>query len=344
MMTLLITAVVVLAIIALAQVVRIFEISNSMREQKEEDNRPSHKENDSYGKIGFALGMLFWLFAIWSTFKWGKYLLPVSASNEGLDTDQLMWITMAVIGFVFLITQPILFYFVYRYRGIKGRKATYMEHDNKLEAIWTVIPTIVLAIIITYGIFTWSSIMNPDFEEEPLVVELYAKQFSWQARLAGDDNILGYANVRLIEGANTLGVDPNDLNGLDDIIVSGELHLPVNRPVLFKFRAQDVIHSAYMPHFRAQMNCVPGTVTQFAFTPNKTTAEMRQVPKVINQIDHINSLREEMGEEPYEFDFVLLCNKICGSAHYNMQMKIVVETEEEFNSWLKEQTTFAESL
>ncbi|TVQ76298.1 MAG: cytochrome c oxidase subunit II [Flavobacteriales bacterium] len=343
MMTFLIILVVALAAVALVQIVRIFEVSNTLTPAKEEDNRPSHKDNDIQGKILFVLGMLFVVFSVWSIFKWGGYILPVSASEHGLETDRLLWITMAVIGFVFLITQPLLFWFVYRFRGIKGRKATYMEHNNKLELLWTSVPTVVLAIIITYGIITWGNIMNPEFEEEPIVVELYAKQFGWQARIAGEDNVLGNANVRFIEGINSIGIDPNDLNGLDDIVTS-ELMLPVGKPILFKFRAQDVIHSAYIPHFRLQMNCVPGTVTQFAFTPNKTTAEMRRDPKVIRQISGINEIREAKGEEPYEFDFVLLCNKICGAAHYNMQMKIVVGTEEEYNQWLKEQTTFAESL
>jgi cytochrome c oxidase subunit II len=344
MMTLLITAVVILAVIAIVQIVRIFEVSSSMTETKEEDNRPSHKENDIFGKAMMFMGFVFVIFTIWSVFKWGKHILPVSGSEHGVETDTLMWITMAVIGFVFLITQPLLFWFVYKFRGLKGRKATYMEHDNKLELLWTSVPTIVLAVIITYGIITWSNIMNPEFEEEPIVVELYAKQFSWQARIAGDDNILGYANVRMIEGSNTLGIDPNDINGLDDIVVSNELHLPVNKPVLFKFRAQDVIHSAYIPHLRLQMNCVPGAVTQFGFTASKTTEEMRRDKKVIQQISEINELRESMGEDPYEFDYILLCNKICGAAHYNMQMKIVIESEADYNNWLKEQTTFAESL
>lgn len=343
MMTFLITLVVILAIIALVQIVRIFEVSNTLNPSKEEEFRPSHKENDFQGKLLFALGFIFILFTIWANFKWGKYILPVSASEHGVNTDLLMWITMSVIGLVFIITQPLLFWFVYRYRGTKGRKATYMEHNNKLELLWTSVPTVVLAIIITYGIITWGNIMNPESDEEPIVIELYAKQFGWQARLAGEDNVLGDANVRFIEGINTIGINPNDLNGLDDIVTS-ELVLPVNKPVLFKFRAQDVIHSAYMPHFRLQMNCVPGTVTQFAFTPTKTTEEMRRDPKVIRQIDGINEIREAKGEEPYEFDFVLLCNKICGAAHYNMQMKIVVASEEEYNAWLKEQKTFAESL
>jgi len=107
-----------------------------------------------------------------------------------------------------------------------------------------------------------------------------------------------------------------------------------------------------MPHFRAQMNCVPGMVTQFAFTPTVTTTEMRQNPDIQNKVKNINELRverqaeiEEAGQDLlYEFDYLLLCNKICGKSHYNMQMKIVVETQEEFDAWIKEQKTFENSL
>ena len=117
--------------------------------------------------------------------------------------------------------------------------------------------------------------MTVDENDDPIVVELYAQQFNWKARYAGEDNVLGKANVRLIDldKANILGVDESDLNAQDDIIVT-ELHLPVNRPILFKMRSQDVLHSAYMPHFRAQMNCVPGMITQFSFTPTITTEEL----------------------------------------------------------------------
>jgi cytochrome c oxidase subunit 2 len=107
-----------------------------------------------------------------------------------------------------------------------------------------------------------------------------------------------------------------------------------------KFRSQDVIHSAYMPHFNVQMNCVPGMSTQFAFTPIKTTKEMREDPEMIERMELVNSERAKKGEEPVEFDYVLLCNKICGSAHYNMQIKVIVETQEEYDAWLSEQQTF----
>ena len=109
-----------------------------------------------------------------------------------------------------------------------------------------------------------------------------------------------------------------------------------------------------MPHFRAQMNCVPGMITQFSFTPTKTTAEMRETPEMIDKVANINRIRVEKskelvakgeeGLERYEFDYLLLCNKICGKSHYNMQMKIIVETQEEYEAWLKTQKEFKNSL
>ena len=99
-----------------------------------------------------------------------------------------------------------------------------------------------------------------------------------------------------------------------------------------------------MPHFRAQMNCVPGMITQFGFTPKFTTAEMRLNEETIAKVNGINKIRKEKGEDPYVFDYLLLCNKICGASHYSMQMKIVVEEEEDFNKWLAEQPTLAEVI
>ena len=198
--------------------------------------------------------------------------------------------------------------------------------------------------------------MTVEENDEALVVELYAQQFNWKARYAGEDGVLGDANVRFLQdfdGRNLVGIDATDPNGFDDVVVQ-ELHLPVGREVIFKMRSQDVLHSAYMPHFRAQMNCVPGMITEFAFTPNKTTEEMRMDSDVMAKVKKINSIRAEKSKElvasgdvaldPYEFDFLLLCNKICGASHYNMQMKIIVESEKEFENWMSSQQTFAEVI
>jgi cytochrome c oxidase subunit 2 len=295
---------------------------------------------------------IYWILA-YCFWKWGNVLLPVAASEHGLEIDQLMLITMVVIFVVGIITQWLLHYFAFVYRGSKDKKALFYAENHRLEFIWTIIPVIVLAVLIIYGLFTWTDIMSFDEDDDPMVVELYAYQFDWRARYGGLDNTLGEANVRLIEGLNQLGVDVSDPNAQDDKVVT-ELHLPIGKKVLFKMRAQDVLHSAYMPHFRAQMNCVPGMITQFAYTPNITTKDMRLEEDVIAKVKHINEIRTSKnieliakGEEAlemYDFEFLLLCNKICGSNHFNMQMNIIVETEEEFNTWISEQGTIAETL
>lgn len=339
METLLIIVVAILGIIAITQVVRVFELSSALKGDDVEETKDKDNQNQGWLLLLFLIFMIGSF--IWMMFEYGDVLLPKSASEHGVHIDNLMWISMGLIMVAFFITQPLLFAFSYMFRGKKGRKASYMEHNNKLELFWTGVPAVVLAGLILYGLTTWSDITNPKTEEEPMVVEIYSYQFNWKARYSGEDNKLGYAHVRNIEGSNSLGIDSADGKAQDDIVTT-ELHLPVDRPVLFKFRSQDVIHSAYMPHFRMQMNSVPGTQTQFRIVPSVTTAEMRRDPDVEEKVSNINELRAAKGEDPWKFDYVLLCNKICGSAHYNMQMKVVVETEEKFQSWLDEQKTFAE--
>ena len=349
----LILSVLVLIAISIWQITKIFELSQAKKVNTQVAN---DSDNNLNGKLMFAFLIFIYGITIFSFWAYGDVLLPNSASEHGADYDNLMWISFAIIFFVQTITQALLHYFSYKYRGEKGKKALFYADNDKLEMIWTIIPVITLAGLILYGLYTWTDIMTVEENEEALVVELYAQQFNWKARYAGEDGVLGDANVRFLqdfEGRNLVGIDATDPNGFDDVVVQ-ELHLPVGREVIFKMRSQDVLHSAYMPHFRAQMNCVPGMITEFAFTPNKTTEEMRQDPDVRAKVKKINKIRVEKSKElvasgdtaldPYEFDFLLLCNKICGASHYNMQMKIIVETEKEFEEWMSSQQTFAEVI
>ena len=347
----LIVLVILLFGVAVWQLNRMYQLSQT--DHSETSEIASDTDNNKQGYYLLAFVFVIYAMLIICFWLWGDVLLPVAASEHGLEIDQLMLVTMCLIFFVGVITQWLLHYFAFVYRGSKEKKALFYAENHKLEFIWTIIPVVVLAALIIYGLFTWSDIMSFDDDDDPLVIELYAYQFDWRARYAGEDNSLGEANVRLIEGVNQLGVDISDPNAQDDKIVN-ELHLPIGRKVLFKMRSQDVLHSAYMPHFRAQMNCVPGMITQFAFTPNMTTEDMRLEEDVINKVEHINAIRTKKnieliakGEEElelYEFDFLLLCNKICGSNHFNMQMKIIVETEEEYVAWLAEQAPLAVTL
>lgn len=336
-----IAIVAVLAILVVLQVMKVTGLSSDLQDGK--DNEVSSKDNDTQGTLLLLFGIGFMVAFVWMLIAWGDVLLPKAASEHGNDYDNLMSISMWMIIAIFVLVNPILFYFAFKYRGLKGTKATYYEHNNKLELIWTTVPAVVLAVLIIYGLTTWSNITNPDnTDNEPMIVELYAQQFNWTARYSGEDNTLGYANVALIEGANFLGVDMNDERAKDDFIVK-ELYLPKGKPVKFRFRSQDIIHSAYMPHFRAQMNCVPGIVTEFQFTPTVTTEEMRSDKYVMKQVKNVNDIRSISGKDVWEFDYVLLCNKICGSAHYNMQMPIKVVEQAEYDKWVEGQKQLAQN-
>tara|TARA_X000000368_G_scaffold389740_1_gene352442 strand:+ start:382 stop:1467 length:1086 start_codon:yes stop_codon:yes gene_type:complete len=357
MITLFITLTLVFISIAIWQMIKIFDLTRALKGEKIDDSQIANdKDNRINARLMLGFLAFIYVITIICVVKYGHFpLITDAASDHGIKNDTLMIWTLALIFFVQTITQFLLYYFAYKYKGQTGNKALFYTDNHKLEIIWTIIPAIVLTGFITYGLLTWADVMNISEDDDPMVVELYAQQFNWKARYAGEDNSLGKSNVRLIDidRANILGIDESDPNASDDIIVT-ELHLPVNKPVLFKMRSQDVLHSAYMPHFRAQMNCVPGMITQFLFTPNMTTEEMRNTPKMIDKVLTINEIRDEKSKElikkgeepldPYDFDYLLLCNKICGKSHYNMQMKIIVESQEDFDTWISKQTVFKNSL
>jgi cytochrome c oxidase subunit II len=355
MTTLLVLIVVVLLAIALWQLTKIFDLTQ-IGKTADESHVATDNDNKVNGYLMFAFLGFIYLTTILSVVYCGRFpLVSDSASQHGIELDNLMMISMALIFVVQIITQALLHYFAFKYRGRKGQQALYFADNNKLEFIWSIIPAIVLAGLILYGLYAWSNIMfvSKEDEQDAIVIELYAQQFKWEARYSGKDNVLGKANVRYIEGVNSLGVDLADPNAQDDF-TSSELHLPKGKRVIFKIRSQDVLHSAYMPHFRAQMNCVPGMVTNFSFTPIYTTSEMRELPDMVQKVSEINQIRAKKSQEliakgqtaldPYTFDYLLLCNKICGASHYNMQMKIVVDTPEDFKTWLKDKETIINAV
>jgi len=347
MTTLLVLIVVVLLAVALWQLTRIFDLTQ-VGKNVNDTQIADNNDNKLNGYLMFGFLFFIYVTTIYCLVNYGHFpLIGDSASAHGPEVDSLMIITLVLIFVVQTVTQALLHYFAFKYSGKAGQKALYFADSNKLEFIWSIIPAIVLAVLILYGLYAWTNIMFVDEKEnkDAIVIELYAQQFKWEARYSGADDVLGKANVRYIEGVNNLGVDLSDPNAQDDF-TSSELHIPKGKRIIFKMRSQDVLHSAYMPHFRAQMNCVPGMVTTFSFIPTLTTAEMREKPSMIEKVAHINEIRTKKSAElvakgqqalePYTFDYLLLCNKICGASHYNMQMKVVVDTPEEYQAWLKE--------
>ncbi len=334
-MNLLVLLAIILLIIAGHQLLRIIELSRGLKKTKEW--QVSDSDNNMMGKALLLFVALFFIFFFWQVNRWMDRSLPPAASEHGVKVDALFDANMYLITFIFLVTNAFLFWFAYKYRGNSKSKAEFYPHNNKLEMLWTVVPAVALAFIIIFGLKYWNEIMTRSDETKKVVVELYAKQFDWTARYAGKDGKLGETDFKQISGSNAVGMDTADVNGFDDILVKNEFHIPVGREVEFHMRSRDVIHSALMAHFRAQMNCVPGMVTTFKFTPTKTTAQMRKDPYVVQLMAGINKQRAQDGKEAVEFDYLLLCNKICGASHYNMQMNLVVDSEEDYNAWLAKQ-------
>ncbi|MFM9841094.1 MAG: cytochrome c oxidase subunit II [Cyclobacteriaceae bacterium] len=264
----------------------------------------------------FGLGGFFW----YSFAHFSEYTLPV-ASIHGAITDDLFWITMWVTVVAFAIIFAVMFWFTFAYRYEKGRKAAYFADNHKLEIIWTVVPAIVLALLIFKGLRVWNDITGPA-TKEAVVVELVGQQWLWMARYPGvKDQTLGHHNYKLIDASNEFGLDLTDKNSFDDF-KSLELHIPVDKEILIKIRAKDVLHSVFLPHFRVKMDAVPGVQTHFKFTANKTTEQMR----------------EELNNP--KFNYEMACTEVCGKGHFSMKFPVVVDTQEDYEKWMASQDSW----
>lgn len=312
MVALFATAAVVLIGIIIFQISKTGELLSILKGQGEGE---VSEETNRFASIFWMLFLVLGMIGIfWSVYIYKDWFLPEAASIHGVEIDNMFNLTLFFTGIVFIITHIALCWFAYKYRGSKTRTAYYYPHNNKLELIWTVIPAIVLTILVVFGIKAWLSATGPA-PDEALVVEATAQQFNWTIRYSGADNQLGAREFEEISSDNPLGIIWADKASHDDFIPM-EIHLPVNKPVLFKLGAKDVLHSFYLPHFRVKMDCVPGIPTQFWFTPTITTAQMR----------------EKLGDDT--FNFVLACAELCGQAHWNMKVNVIVGTEEEHREWL----------
>ena len=277
----------------------------------------SRKESNRVNAFLLLAFLVVGLIGVYACNKWLKgRILGESASVQGEHIDTMIQITLWVTGFVFVLTQSLLFWFAYKYQASDKRRAYYFPHDNKLELIWTVIPAIVLTVLVGFGLYYWFQITG-EAPKNAQVVEVTGSQFKWEFRYPGKDGILGKKYYKNIDEANNnpLGQLWNDKANQDDIVTSQEVHLVVNKPVKFVIGAKDVIHDVGLAHFRMKMDAVPGIPTTLWFTPKFTTAEMKK----------------KYGPE---FTYELSCDQMCGKGHTGMRGVIVVETQIEFDRWL----------
>jgi cytochrome c oxidase subunit 2 len=321
MIELLIYIAAALTIVLIFQLMRIYQLSSELKGRNV--GVAEERDNKRQGMTMLLFMVAFFIFIIWLVMHYKDMMLPQAASDVGVTSDKVFNFNWIIIFIVLFITEGMLFYFGYKYKKTKENdKAFFYPHNDKLELIWTVVPSIVLAVIIIYGLNLWGK-MTGTPDKDAIVIQLYAKQYDFTVRYAGADNVLGKSDYRLIDDAsNPLGMDTTDPKGMDDIIVRGEFHIPTGKQILFKCNAREVMHGMFFPHFREQINCVPGMTTEMHFIPTVTTAEMRKITK------------------DTAFNYLLLCNRVCGSGHYTMQMNVVVDTPEEYAKWLAKQKPF----
>lgn len=265
----------------------------------------------------------FLAFVYYSYDVWGSWSWRDAVTEHGKDIDRMFIITLVITTVVLILTHIVLFVFTYIYRAKAKNKAYYYPHNDAIERLWTIVPAIVLTVLVLFGFFTWRSITNvpEELQKSAIQVEVLGEQFAWHVRYPGLDGKIGKRNYKMTTPTNPYGIDFNDQASWDDLQTQ-DIVIPVNKSVRFHIISKDIIHSFYIPDFRVQINAVPGMTNYFQFTPTVTTEEMR----------------DKMNDPNY--DFIMLCNKICGQGHYNMGKKVIVVTEAEYKEWLATQNKY----
>ncbi|MFT7651659.1 MAG: cytochrome c oxidase subunit 2 [Limisphaerales bacterium] len=239
------------------------------------------------------------------------YLTPLASNWSTIDftIDLTFWVT----GFVFVTVNLFMAYVVYKYRYNKSRRSEYQPENKKLE-LWLIgITSVGVAAMLAPGLFVWAEFVT--VPEDAHEVEVVSQQWHWSYRFPGEDGTFGAIDSRYVSDENPFGMESNDPNGQDDVLVfSPRVHLPINKPVKTLLRSKDVLHDFAVAQFRVKMDMVPGLVSYLWFTPTRT------------------------GE------FEVLCEELCGVGHNTMRGMVVVDEESDYQQWLDAQPTYAEVL
>jgi cytochrome c oxidase subunit II len=234
------------------------------------------------------------------------------ASNWGY-IDNTIVITFWITGVAFVAIISFMAYCVLRFRHRPETRAAYEPENKRLEWWLTILTSLAVAGLLTPGLFVWKQFITVPAGAD--TIEIMAQQWQFNFRLPGKDGVLGTSDTRNVNSENPFGLNPNDPNGQDDVLVEAQdLHLPLDRPVKVLLRSIDTLHDFYVPQFRAKMDMVPGMVTYFWFTPTRTGT------------------------------FESICAELCGTGHYTMRAVVVVDEASAYQTWLQGQSTFKQAL
>lgn len=316
---LLLTVLVALIFVVLYQVSR----SSEMIAQLQGEEQFDRKRNKWLGYSMLITFAVFMIGIFYCHVKMMPLMAPEAASDHGKSYDTMFAVTLYVTGIVFFITQFLLFWFAYKYQRVGNKTPFFFAHSNKLELIWTTVPAIAMAVLVAIGLKNWFT-MTDAAPKGAMQIEIVGKQFNWITRYPGADGVMGkryFTNIN--DKDNILGQDWTDKANLDDIIIpNGEMHLVVGKPVELLIGSRDVIHDVGLSHFRLKMDAVPGITTRLWFTPTITTRQMQ----------------EKTGNPNFVYE--ISCDQMCGKGHYSMRAVAIVETQAEYDIWMKKQQSY----
>jgi cytochrome c oxidase subunit II len=260
--------------------------------------------------MGLVLLIVIWLITFVSTYFFiaKTWWLPTGASAAAAGIDHYFTWTYIVMGIVFVAAQVFLGLFAWKYRDRASAKpATYTHGNNTLELIWTVLTAILFIGLNLMSSSMWASERFRPAEPGAVQVEVTGMQFAWYFRYPGPDGKFGATRPEQIDpsagGEAALGLDSADPASKDDV-VSGVMYLPVNHDAEVILRAQDVIHSFFVPAMRFKQDAVPGLAIHMHFKPITTG------------------------------DYEIPCAELCGLGHYKMHAMLKVVSQEDYNKWL----------
>ena len=234
--------------------------------------------------------------------------LPANASEHGYQIDHIIEFCHWFMGALFLGWSAFFLFVLWRFH--KGRNPV-ANHDGVTSGISTHLEFAVVLIeavlLVGFAIPLWAKRVNAFPEnKDAILVHAIGQQFNWNFHLPGPDGVFGRRELALVSNSNAIGLDSSDPAAKDDIVVLGELHVPVDRTVIIDVSSKDVIHNFCLPDMRIAQDAIPGQVIPMWFRPIKTGT------------------------------FEVVCGQLCGLGHYAMKGTLVVDTPEEYQAWLKE--------
>lgn len=235
--------------------------------------------------------------------------MPIDISTHGPKIDHQIEETIVAAGVMFMVGQAVLAAFTFLYGGTRKRLRQIPGGAKPLIILaFAIVGTEILALSFI-GSKAWGAVYFEAPDPHSVHIDVQAGQFAYYFRYPGPDGTFGALHPELInEGTqNFFGLDTDhDADAKDDIITA-ELAIPVNTPILLTLHSKDVGHSFDVRELRVQQDFVPGLILPIHFTATQTGR------------------------------FEIVCTQLCGLGHYNMKAYLSVLSQPDYDDWLKKQ-------